>query len=163
MTATWAWSGAFRIHEILSKEKDTFDPTSTLLCKDVAYSNIVINGQNHKCIKVHLKNPKEGGLGAGINMDLFPATGDSSWMCPVSAYEKWKADSAVKPSLNLPMFRLRGGSSYTGREFNSDLNRLLEKEAGKLNGTITSHSFRQGLATAMAQAGQNFLLVCGGI
>ena len=74
-------------------------------------------------------------------------------MCSVTAYEKWKADKTVKPSPNLPVFRRRDGTAYTGREFNRDLQRLLGEEATNLGGTITSHSFRSGLATAMAKAG----------
>merc|ERR1711867_288719 len=35
LVASWCWSVAFRIHEILARDSMTFDPTSTLLSRDV--------------------------------------------------------------------------------------------------------------------------------
>ena len=37
---TLAWSGSFRIHEILSKESKSFDPTVTFLWKDMKTDTI---------------------------------------------------------------------------------------------------------------------------
>ena len=34
--ATMAFSGSFRVHELLSREATKFDPSSTLLAKDVS-------------------------------------------------------------------------------------------------------------------------------
>ena len=153
VVATWAWNGAFRIHEILLRNKTSFDITTDLTGKDVSRSTVTIGNTTTKCIRVHLKAPKEDKLQEGVTIDLFPIEGEAGWMCPIAAYEKWKADKGTKPSPNLPVFRQSDGSAYTGRDFNRDLGRLLGTEAASLGGTITSHSFRSGLASAMALAG----------
>ena len=44
LVATWCWSGAFRIHEILAREPMTFDPTTSLLMRDVTISSVEVEG-----------------------------------------------------------------------------------------------------------------------
>ena len=52
-----------------------------------------------------------------------------------------------------PFFRDLGGRGYTGRAFNNDLQELLTGQVDYSLGSITSHSFRAGLATEMARVG----------
>ena len=47
-----AFHGSFRIHELLSKEKMTFDITSTLLGKDIKIEKWLENGEVIKVMKV---------------------------------------------------------------------------------------------------------------
>ena len=89
--ASWGWSGAFRIHEILSRNKTTFDPTVTLTTRDVSLSDVVVKGERYNVVKVLLKHPKEERLSAGVYIDLFEVKGEASWLCPVKAYKNWKA------------------------------------------------------------------------
>lgn len=148
VSATWCFSGAFRVHEILSRSPRTFDPTVTLLGKDVNMSNVTVNGDTFRVVKVFLKHPKEMRLSAGVTIDLFEVRGEAAWLCPVSAFVQWKADKPLKPSPTLPLFRLKTGEGFTGRLLNSHLAVLLKKEAMKQGGSFSSHSFRAGLATA---------------
>ena len=153
LVAAWCWSGAFRIHEILARDSMTFDPTSTLLSRDVSLTTAEVAGVQYEVVKVFLRHPKEQRLSSGVTIDLFEVKGDAGWLCPVKAFRKWKEGSPVKPSTNLPLLRLTLGESYTGTAFNTDLKRFLGDMAGDMKGSVTSHSFRSGIATSMSQAG----------
>ena len=153
LVASWCWSGAFRIHEILAKDSMTFDPASTLLSRDVSLTTARVAGVQHEVVKIFLRHPKEQRLSAGVTIDLFEVIGEASWLCPVKAYRKWKEGSSMKPSTNLPLLRLNSGESYTGTAFNHDLKRFLGDMAEDMKGSVTSHSFRSGIATSMSQAG----------
>ena len=153
LVASWCWSGAFRIHEILAKDSMAFDPTFTLLSRDVSLTTARVAGVQHEVVKIFLRHPKEQRLSAGVTIDLFEVTGEASWLCPVKAYKKWKEGSSTKPSTNLPLLRLNTGESYTGTAFNHDLKRFLGDMAKDMKGSVTSHSFRSGIATSMALAG----------
>merc|ERR1712105_190598 len=65
----------------------------------------------------------------------------------------WKAERSVKRSALLPLLRRSWGANYTGKEFNRDLGRFLGSVTMAQGGTVTSHSFRSGIATSMALAG----------
>ena len=77
-----AFHGSFRIHELLSREEQSYDPTSTLLGKDVRLVKTKIDGNLEELLIVHLKSPKEDSLKMGVNVELF-ATGTIT--CPVEA------------------------------------------------------------------------------
>ena len=59
-----------------------------------------------------------------------------------------------------PAFRLEDGSLYTGKLFNHDLEKLLGKHIDYKETKILSHSFRAGLATAMAKLGYSDEDIC---
>ena len=52
-----------------------------------------------------------------------------------------------------PLFTLQDGSGYTGRMFNNDVKTVLTGKIDNSLGPLTSHSFRAGMATMMAEAG----------
>ena len=140
--------GSFRIHEILGKEKMTFDPQTTLLGNNLTIENW--NEKNIKVMRIWLKSPKELRKGSGIMVEIFPT---NNHLCPIRAYEKWRMVSKVaKTSMKL-VFRQENGKNYTGQDFNADLRKLLGKHLNYKEGKILSHSFRSGLATMMAQNG----------
>ena len=56
-----------------------------------------------------------------------------------------------------PAIRLDSGENYTGKEFNRDLRQLLSPHVNYQKGTISSHSFRSGLASLMATLGYSDL------
>ena len=143
LVAAWCWSGAFRIHEILARDRSMYDPTVTLLARDVTLSEVVVRGETYNVVKVFLKHPKEERLSSGIFMDLFEVKGEASWLCPVTAYKKWKAETGVVRSGWKPLMRTNDSFNYTGANFNKDLRKLLGEEAARCGGTITSHSFRE--------------------
>ena len=81
-------------------------------------------------------------------------------LCPVAAYEKWRNISKVAKTSTKPAFRLENGLLYTGKQFNSDLQKLLGKHIDYKQTKILSHSFRAGLATAMAKLGYSDEEIC---
>ena len=147
---TMAFSGSFRIHELLSREEKKFDPSSTLLAKNVS-SEVVKDGRRwEKVIKVYLKAPKERRLKMGLAIDVFPT---ESYLCPVVAFEKY-LQSLEQPLIPAgPVFLTSGRTGYTGSSFNKDLKHLLKDHVDYSKGKITSHSFRAGLATEMGRLG----------
>lgn len=139
------FSGSFRVHELLSRKPDEFDPTSTLLAQDVGLS--CFGRQRFKVLKIFLKAPKEARLRHGIAVDLFKT---DSYICPILALEKYLTSPFLRLAPGKPLFRMTNGMAYTGASFNADLSRLLR---GCYSGRITSHSLRAGLATEMARVG----------
>ena len=148
--STISWAGALRIHEILSKHGDKFDPMTTLLASDITSTEAMVGDRKVKALKMVLKHPKEERLSAGVIIDLF-ATGD--FMCPVKAHTDWLRDKVVNLSTLKPMYRLADGQAYTGAAFNKDLRNILKQDVDYEKSPVTAHSFRAGLATFMAKAG----------
>ena len=147
---TLCWSGALRVHELLSKEPARFDPKTTMMASAIKVSHAVVEGRRVETLQVYLAHPKEERLSAGVKLDLF-ASGD--FMCPVKAYKDWLQDKVVRLSALKPLFRLSDGRNYCGAQFNKDLRSLLGGVVDYSKTPITSHSFRRGLATFMAKRG----------
>ena len=147
-----AFNGSFRIHELVSRETKSYDPTSTLLLRDVNIVRFKDEGtrEDSEVLQVYLKSPKEARLSDGVMVDLFTT---SSFFCPVEAYKKYLAALPFSPAENSPVFRTASGAGYTGSSFNADLRILLKGKVDYAKGKITSHSFRAGLATEMAKLG----------
>ena len=57
------------------------------------------------------------------------------------------------PNPDQPLFTLQDESGYTGRMFNEDVKTLLTGKIDTSLGPLTTHSFRAGMATMMAEAG----------
>ena len=72
-------------------------------------------------------------------------------MCPITAFEKWKKVSKIAKTASKPAFKLENGLLYTGKQFNKDLEKLLEKHIKYKTTIALSHS--AGLSTAMAKLG----------
>ena len=145
-----AFNGSFRVHELLSRENRSFDPTSTLLKRDVKVSSCLDGNVSCEVLEVYLKSPKEARLSDGVMVDLFAT---SSFFCPVVAYKKYIASLPFLLSETSPLFRTTCGAGYTGSNFNRDLKMLLSDKIDYSKGKITSHSFRAGIATEMAKLG----------
>ena len=144
---TLAFNGCLRIHELLARKEDEFDPQSTLLLKDVA--TVTREEDNSRELQLNLKSPKEDKTGKGKIIDIYESKGA---MCPIKAFQRWEKLSPHNDR-NLPIFRLENGVNLTGRRFNRILKRLLNKHIDYRKGSISSHSFRSGLATLMGQLG----------
>ena len=143
-----AFFGSFRIHEILAREKMTFDAQTTLLGNNIRVEYWQEKETN--VMKIWLKSPKELRKGTGIAVEIFPT---NNYLCPIRAFNKWRKVSKMAKTGAKPVFRHEDGSNYTGKEFNLDLKKLLGKHLDYRKGKILSHSFRAGLATMMAQNG----------
>lgn len=146
---TIAFAGCLRIHEILCREKSSFDPEFTLLEADMKLNKISHQGSYIKIIQLKLKSPKEDRIGKGKIIDIYESKGQ---ICPVRALERYfmlKQHAAN----NLPAFRWENGLCFSGK----DLNKLLKKFLGKYLDykmtKISSHSFRAGMATLLGTLG----------
>ena len=106
--ATLAFSGGFRIHELLSRERLSFDPTVTLLGKDV-----VLNGTDkNPHLQILLNTQKSDRVGKNEVVEVF---GTDNFFCPIKAYKKYtKYVAKISFSAQKPVCRIHDGKSYTG-------------------------------------------------
>ena len=95
-----AFFGSFRIHEILPKEKFTFDPQTTLVGNNLSVE--YWTEKKTKVLRIWLKCPKELRKGTGVMVELFPT---NNHLCPNRAYEKWRHTSKVAKTALKPVLR----------------------------------------------------------
>ena len=62
-TCTTAFAGCLRIHEILSRKTSDFDPSFTLLGRDVVLKKTKVGKENVKILQLRLKSPKDDRIG----------------------------------------------------------------------------------------------------
>ena len=146
---TTAFAGCLRIHELLCKKVETFDPDFTLLKTDIKLKKTEYNGSCIKVIQLRLKSPKEDRVGKGKIIDVYESEGP---LCPVRAMERWyrlqnQSDEEV------PAFRWENGKCFTGKQLNKLLRYFLEPHLDYKQMKISSHSFRAGMATLLGTLG----------
>ena len=141
--------GGFRVHETLSRAEGYFDPCFTLLRRDIRIKEIKVGKETEKIIQVRIKSPKEDRTGKEILVDVYESGGI---LCPVRAYEKWRATNPPADK-NKPAFRDKKGTLLTGRRLNQMLKKCLEKHIHYTGGSVSSHSFRSGIASLMGTLG----------
>ena len=148
---TVAWSGSTRVHELLSKQKNTFDVQTTLLWKDVKSKKVKMEGKDVDTIVIHVKSPKVDRVGAGDEIVIAEL---GNFMCPIAAMGKYRKEIKLKEEPDMPVFRVKSGACFTGADLNSKLKRLIGDLGDKIPGqVVTSHSFRAGVASEMARRG----------
>lgn len=147
--ATLAFAGGFRIHELLSVQEDMFDPLFTLLGSDVTLKPLTVGTERVETLQIKLKSQKSDRVGVDCIVDVYESKGE---ICPVKAFKKWK-QCTTHYATDLPTFRLSSGKPLTGRRFNKYLKSLLKEHIDYKKGSISSHSFRAGIATIMGQLG----------
>ena len=79
------WNGSLRIHELLSKNRNSFDPITTLCSEDVELVKFFDGNTQKTLLRIHLKSPKERRIGTGVKLEIF---GNGTFCCPVRAWEK---------------------------------------------------------------------------
>lgn len=136
--------GSLRVHEVLAKTKDIFDPLVTLCKEDIELVTDTINKEQHSFIRLHLKSPKERRVGKGVKLEIY---GNGTFCCPVLAWNKWKRTVNLRD--NQPVFQQQG-RCFTGQEFNKILTEFTSDLTEGSNSVIRPHSFRSGMATEMA-------------
>ena len=141
--------GGFRVHEILSKYQQVFDPAFTLLGKDIRVVNIKVNNKTISVLQILIKSPKEDRIGKEVVVDVYETKGS---FCPVKHYKKW-LESNPPMSSRKPAFLKPNGSPFTGRDLNKILKQLLSPHIDYTKNKISSHSFRVGMATMLGQIG----------
>lgn len=150
---TIAWSGSFRIHELCSRRKEEYDSQTTLLWRDITFSEIKLAGETIQSVGVHVKSPKVDTIGAGDCIQVFQL---NNFMCPAKAMEKYREESKLKEEPEMPVFRSADGMCMSGAELNKKL-AILTSEMSNLvpGGTIKCHSFRSGVPSEMAKRGES--------
>ena len=149
--STVMFHGAFRVHEILSKEVKKFDPAFTLLSQDVLLqkgTERAADGSVRSEIRFRIKAPKENKAGTSIIVDVYETKTD---ICPVRAFKKW--DQFRSGEEGQPLFRFKDGTPLTGRRFNQILRDSLRGLVPDVDTLFSSHSFRAGAASMMAALG----------
>ena len=148
---TVAWSGSTRVHELLSKQKSTYDVQTTLLWKDVKFTSVKMEEKDVKTMVIHVKSPKVDRVGAGDDIVVAEL---GNFMCPISAMKKYREVIRLKEEAGMPVFRVKSGACFTGADLNAKLKRLIGDLGDKIPGkAVTSHSFRAGVASEMARRG----------
>ena len=146
---TLAWNGSFRIHELLSKESNTFDPTTTLLWKDISLHEVTFEGKKVEVLSVFLKSPKVDRIGAGQKVEVFET---KSFMCAIKSFKKYEASISRVCAPDEPVFREKSGECFTGAKLNKCLDEIsYELKCKGIN--VKNHSFRSGVPTMMAALG----------
>ena len=149
--ATVAWAGSFRIHELCSRERETFSKQTTLTWGDLKLGSLKLKKEKIKSLAVHVKSPKVDRIGAGDNIEVFQL---DNFMCPIAAMEKYKEVSNLEQDPDMPVFRLESGMCFTGKDMNHRLMELTGHLEGVVpGGVVRSHSFRSGVVCHMAKAG----------
>lgn len=151
---TWAiaclmFFGAFRVHEILCRKPDTYDPDFSLLVEDLKIVKSGTGPREIRTIQVLLKSPKENRIGNKVMVDVY---GNGGECCPLRALDKLQV-LGPKPKRGAPAFVLESGKAYTGALLNGTLKKCLGKHVPQNRGYITSHSFRSGLASWLGSLG----------
>lgn len=149
LLCTIAFAGGFRCGELLCKKETEFDPKKDLLNRDMKLVRIRIDNKEVESIQVKLKTQKSKKAKADQIVDIYESGGD---ICPVRAHKKWTA-THQKRSDSLPVFSWESGKPLTVKHFNKILKSLVEEHLTPINGTISSHSFRSGLASTLAALG----------
>ena len=144
---TLAYAGSFRIHELLCRTEKVFDPDFDLLWEDVTRTDMT-NPRDKRRISIKLKCPKENRTGKATIVDVFE-TGDH--LCPIKAWDKW--EKMGRKGDKTPVFAQEDGRLMTGQKLNKVLRDLLQPHLGHRKGQITTHSFRAGIATMLAEKG----------
>ena len=147
--STLAFSGGFRVGELLARVESTYDPLYTLLGQDIKVITLKIGQANVETIQVNIKSQKTDRVGVNCLIDVYESGGI---ICPVKAYNKWK-DTATTRDSRKPAFRLDNGKPLTTSKFNKYLKSLLGGHIDYNKSKITGHSFRAGIASLLGNLG----------
>jgi hypothetical protein len=128
--------------ELLSDHDNSHDPTS-----DLTWQDVKMNSSDSFLIR--LKNPKSG-ESQGEFLDIFPFV--QYPCCPVASLKALQHEQAQAGLFraDLPVFRFSSGKNLTPRRFNTILADLLSDICSPSTNTISCHSFRAGVPTALS-------------
>ena len=132
---SFAFFGCFRLGELLTKNKSSFDPDSDLLWKDVK-----IYG---KSISINLKTQK---IDTGYLNKIYLFKFKNKHLCPVRSIKRLKHIQRKNKlyNKNLPVFRVQKAKFVTQK----DINKFLK--ISYPDSKVSGHSFRAGIPTSIA-------------
>ena len=146
---TVMYSGSLRGSEIMGEKENEFDPENILMEEDVRIKMIRTgNGRVTKLVHCVIRNPKELPGTKRLEVEMFQT---SNKFCPVAAVEKLKA--ARTENRGKPFMTRQDGRITTKDWLNRFLKKALEEVINYEEFTVSSHSFRAGVASAMARCG----------
>ena len=146
--ATLAFFGGFRGGELISKTSTRYDRNNSLLKQDIWLARVRVGGVEQEIVCVRLKSTKTcRSLNKGQVVEVFP---NGTKICPVRCYKKYLRLHGTSRK-DMPAFRTDVGWAFRMDEFNAILKELLAEYVPY--GKITSHSFRCGLASLLAENG----------
>jgi hypothetical protein len=136
--------------ELLSPEEHTFDPTTTLLWSQVLF-------RKDSSILLHIRIPKIPSK-EGDFLDLFPFTDKTC--CPVMALKRLFLMQNEMGILckNMPVYRFPSGKNLTLKKLNMVLRELLGDIYKEGTDSITCHSLRSAIPTALHKTEQSTAL-----
>ena len=151
--ATWAactllFYGAFRGGELLPKQERNFDPLTTLLLEDISIQNIKVKDVESKVLQIQLKTEKANKHHKPNIVDVYANKSES---CPIAAWRKY--NFIASNQVGLPAFRKSDGSNLTAENLNKYLKTFNQKYLNIPGKTLSTHSFRAGLATVLGSLG----------
>ena len=137
-----AFFSSARLGELLARSETDFDPTS-----DLTWDQVIFTGSESALIKLRIPKSKDC---EGETLDLFPFEGAC---CPLEAMRRLsrlQAETGMR-SPTLPVFRLANGKNLTVAKLNRILSGLLRDICEKGENSISCHSFRAGIPSALAR------------
>ena len=135
-----AFFGALRMGELVSTNRHTFDPTTTLTPDDVCF--------NQASVTLHIKSPKVS-VSRGDFVDLFAFTPDTQ-ICPLTTFKNHKnllVDLGRYRS-GIPIFQCESGF-FTTAWFNNKIKEVIGEDIDWERHTLSAHSFRAGLPSTL--------------
>ena len=129
-----------RMGELLASQERHFDPTSDLLWSDVHF-------KPEGSILLRLKCPKSGDKN-GEFLDIFKFSGYHC--CPVAAMRALWEKRGQFVHKDTPVFSFPNGKYLTPAGLDISLNHLLSDMCSPGENSISCHSFRAGIPTALS-------------
>lgn len=143
------WS-CCRSAELFAPSCSKMVASTTFRANQVGCHAGLIDGLNVNWMELTLKNTKEmkNSSKKATSVELFPT---GNFLCPIDAFRKFKR-IVTDWDESLPLFRI-GKVFLTQKQFNCDLRLLLSEHFDYAAKSVSSHSFRAGISTAMARCG----------
>jgi hypothetical protein len=132
-----AFFGSLRLGEILAQKESEFNAKETLLWNDIKF-------RKDNSLLIHIKIDKCRNKN-GSYVDLFEFKGHGC--CPISVLKKLQE---FRNNPNSPVFQFKNGKLLTPLTLNKIVRDLLRPIIGNAADLISGHSFRAGVASAMA-------------
>lgn len=146
---TLMYSGSLRGGEAMGDQEETFDPRNILMEEDVRIKSLrLVDGRRVKMVSCKVRNPKELPGTREVEIEMFQT---KNKYCPVQAVEKLK--EARRGNEGRPFASRSSGRIMTKAFLNKFIKEALQNVVDYEKWTVSSHSFRAGVATGMARAG----------
>ena len=149
LTCTLLFNLSMRPGELLVQTRSQYVPGSTVLLSDVNMGTVVVDGKSVNTLTLRLRNCKEMRSGGNTVLETFQS---NKFFCSYTAMTKYLHTTGKSLSEDVPLMWTSTGG-YTNSLFNSHLRDLLHDVFDYSKEGVLGHSFRSGVATALARLG----------